>query len=140
MRRNSTRSVFDALVARRRVRKHEEQHLQQAVAKFLDSVLLPGVMWAAIGHGGGGATRGAILKSMGLKPGWPDIIIAAQGVSVGLELKAKDGRASPAQVAVQTGLIECGWKIYLCRSIEDVLAALDMSRVPHRRVSTRSKS
>lgn len=134
MRRNSTRSVFDALVARRRVRKREEQQLQQAVAKFLDNVLLPEVMWTAIGHGGGGATRGAILKGMGLKPGWPDIIVATRLLPdvLGIELKAKDGVLSKEQKKVHEGLRAIGWRMTVCRSIEEVAKALDVYGIPCR--------
>lgn len=86
--------------------RRPEQALQIQVAAFLRHALKPPVLWSAFPAGGGGAIRGAILKSMGLQAGWPDIIIicrghAGYGFVVGLELKAANGRPSPSQRAME---------------------------------------
>lgn len=119
-----------------------EQALQKGVAQLLDMVLASPVEWTAIGHGGGGRVRGAILKAMGLKPGWPDIIIstpfqhcrANASLMVGIELKALEGSVDEHQKIVHSRLEKSGWRIYVCRSLEEVLAALDDSGTPYRPV------
>lgn len=124
-------------------RKQTEQNFQKAVAQLLDKCLDSPVEWTAIGHGGGGKVRGAILKAMGLKPGWPDIIISVpfenkmcrHSIMVGLELKAPDGVVSPAQKLMHVRLERSGWQIYVCRDMEDVVGALRLSGVPHRAIT-----
>lgn len=124
-------------------RKQPERQFHQSVAQFLDVVLQSPVEWTSIGHGGGGAVRGAILKSMGLKPGWPDIIISSPievsrckfALMVGLELKSQEGTVSLDQKRVHSALERSGWQIFVCRNLSDVLEALDTAGVPHRRVN-----
>jgi len=125
-------------------RKQHEQRFHREVAQFLDAVLISPVEWTSIGHGGGGKVRGAILKSMGLKPGWPDVIISAPvetgrcrfALMVGLELKSQEGSLSLDQKRVHSALERSGWQIFVCRTLDEVLLALDTAGVPHRRVSS----
>ncbi len=126
------------------VRKRQpEQALQRSVAQLLDMILAAPTEWTAIGHGGGGATRGGILKSMGLKPGWPDIIISSpiehsrgrSSLMVGLELKSKDGTVSHHQKVVHAALEKSGWQIFVCRSPEEVISALRVAGIPSRPVN-----
>lgn len=118
-----------------RNRKHPEQTLQRAVARFLSVALKQPTIWTAIGHGGGGAARGAILKGMGVKAGWPDIIIispahhGAWPKVIGIELKSKSGQ-SPAQreIEVAFGLAACAYAV--CRNIAEVEHILRRCNVP----------
>ena len=108
-----------------------EQALQTAVAVYLALALRPPVIWTAIGHGGGGKVRGAILKAMGLKPGWPDVLVIAPGPNVvGIELKSAVGRLSPEQKIVAADMALCNAWHVLCRSVEDVEKALRFCKVP----------
>lgn len=124
-------------------RKQPEQKFHQAVAQFLETALQPPVEWTTLGHGGGGAVRGAILKSKGVHPGWPDIIISCPvevsrckfALMVGLELKSQEGTVSLDQKRVHSSLERSGWQVFVCRDLEEVLAALDTAGVPHRRVT-----
>lgn len=118
--------------------KRPEQELQIAVARYLSLALKPPVIWTAIGHGGGGKVRGAILKAMGVQAGWPDIlVIAPDRIIVALELKAKAGRQSPAQHDVAVALHHCRADYFLCKSVNDVELALACCNVPlHARVSS----
>lgn len=123
-------------------RKQPEQGLQQAVAKLLDMILADPVVYTAIGHGGGGAVRGAILKSMGVKAGFPDVIVSVPiecgrikaSLMVGIELKSKDGSASFEQKRIHEALTRSGWHIFICRSVEEVVDALREAGVPMRPV------
>lgn len=107
--------------------RRPEQQLQIQVANYLRLALMPPIVWSAIGHGGGGAIRGAILKAMGLRAGMPDIVILAPNpdgalhpVVIGLELKAANGRQSPAQRDTQACWQDCFGYYHLCRSVDEV--------------------
>lgn len=113
-----------------------EAALHRAVAEFLGWTLHPPVVWTTIGHGGGGRVRGAQLKAMGVKPGWPDILIiapSAHGPNVlGIELKrpGKGGSQSPEQRMVETAFHGCRAWYVLCRSVEEVQRAIAFVKIP----------
>jgi hypothetical protein len=80
-----------------------------------------------------------MLARLGLRPGWPDILVlhpAATNVDgcrsvilVGLELKAAIGRQSGVQRGVETDFAAAGATYGLCRSIDDLLAILQRAGV-----------
>jgi hypothetical protein len=108
-----------------------EAALHKAVAEYLGWVLHPPVIWTTLGHGGGGRIRGAQLKAMGLKPGWPDILIIAPGPNVlGIELKVKGNYQSPEQRAVEEEFCDLKIQYSVCRSVEEVGKALDFIKIP----------
>jgi len=117
-------------------RKNPEQQLQIAVADYLHAVLRPPTMWTAFPAGGGGKIRGALLKAMGLKPGWPDILIIhrfddlAETLVLGIELKAGEGRQTPEQREVMESLRATGAVYEVCRSIDEVDWALMDHGIP----------
>ena len=128
----------------RKRRKTPEQDLQKAVAGYLRHALRSPTIWTAIGHGGGGALRGAILKGMGVQPGWPDILILHPEdhytFVLGIELKAK-GSLSPEQKAMVNSFATAGAVLVTCRSIEAVEHYLTLNGVPlYASVSGRSAS
>lgn len=119
----------------RKPRQHPERALQKAVAGYLTYALPEGsgVEWTAFPAGGGGHVRGAILKAMGLKAGWPDILVVHQGLLHGIELKApKTGRVSAKQGDTIQRLHTAGVTTHVCRSVEGVEEALRLSGVPLR--------
>jgi hypothetical protein len=71
---------------------------------------------------------------MGLQAGWPDILVISPGARAGrvvaIELKAKEGRQSPAQKEVASALYECQVPYFLCRSIGEVSMALATCDIP----------
>ncbi len=107
-----------------------EAQLHRAVAAFLRVALKPPTIWTTIGHGGGGRVRGAQLKAMGVQKGWPDILVIDDGLAIGIELKAKKGAQSPEQKALEVSFVKAGMTYWLCRSVEDVEAALRTDNVP----------
>jgi hypothetical protein len=111
-------------------RAHPEQSLQRAVATYLTRILVAPTFFTAIGHGGGGRLRGAILKGTGLRAGVPDILIINRGRCLWIELKAGKGRLSPEQIAVHQWLVAAGASVTVCRSIDDVRECLDVWGVP----------
>ena len=65
------------------------------------------------------------LKRDGLMVGFPDLLIYGHSGRVGhIEVKTAKGKVSPAQEAVGTWLEEWGHNYALCRSVDDVDAAL----------------
>lgn len=124
-------------------RRNPEQLLQISVAQYLRVALRPPTIWSAFPAGGGGKIRGAFLKAMGLAQGWPDLLVmhpAAPGcgpVVVGIELKAAKGRQTPEQKAVSESFFACRAWYVLCRSLDEVEAALRYCKVPLHATTTR---
>ncbi len=121
------------------VMNHVEQNFHIAVAQYLDLALPPEYPWTTIGHGGGGKVRGGILKAMGLKAGFPDIMILApsfisQASSrfIGLELKTARGRLSSEQKHVHSLILFVGGFVHICRSLAEVEGALRAEMIPLR--------
>jgi len=100
---------------------HPEQIFQQQVAQYLDWALPEDAFWTHFPAGGGGARRGAFLKSMGLKPGVPDIMIIYQGRTYWLELKAKNRKPTLLQIQRHIELVNAGcYKVAVVRTLEEV--------------------
>ena len=126
-----------------------ETQLQEAVAELLAAVILAPAEWTAMPVGHVRLTPGQAgkLYRMGAKANWPDILIL-HGVLHGIELKTAEGRLSTGrkvrsrrfghmrqvegQQQVFPRLEAAGMQIYVCRSIDDVLAALKAWRIPTR--------
>jgi hypothetical protein len=133
-----------ALYTPRRARRDSpEQALHMAVAAYLRVALRRPTWWTTFPAGGGGRTRGAFLKAMGLKPGVPDLLVIHPepiGVAFGrivvwAELKSDTGRRSPDQVATHADLQEANTVVDVCRSVEEVAALLARHGIPlHARV------
>lgn len=116
-------------------RRNPEQQLQMQVARYLGLALRPPTLWTAFPAGGGGRVRGALLKAMGLKPGWPDVIVmhgfrTRTTVLLGIELKTTAGRLSPEQKEVAQGFRAAGAHYRVCRSLDDVEWALMDAGLP----------
>ncbi len=117
---------------------HPEQDFQITVAQYLDRALPREYAWTAIGHGGGGRVRGGILKAMGVKPGWSDIIILKPSHIfdlvrfIGLELKSERGALSQSQRDVRRLIKSVGGMIYVCRTMDEVEGALRAELIPLR--------
>lgn len=114
--------------------KPAEQDLHRTVAEFLDWALYPDTVYTTFPAGWGKLSKkiAGILRACGLKPGFPDILVfdKHQMIAnrtytkvVGLELKTKS-HASAAQQLMFPRLRALGVQIYICRSLEDVAAAL----------------
>lgn len=101
-----------------------ERELHAAVADHLRWALRPPTTWTTIGHGGGELERGRLLARLGLKPGWPDLLVlhpaptAIDGcrrvIVLGLELKTQVGKQSLVQSAVEAGFAAAGATYALC--------------------------
>ena len=128
------------------VRAQPETGLHEEVADLLARVVLPPAAWNCFPAGNVPLPRAYAVKlaRMGLKRGWPDFVLV-YGRAFGIELKSVKGRLSKGryvetkrgrvryvegQVDVVAQLEEAGMEIAICRSVEDVLAALKAWQIP----------
>ena len=106
-----------------------ETRLQREIRKYL---MLHGFKSVACSNGAvlaGGPKQRAIqmntLKSAGLTPGYPDLIVYGPDQRIGhIEVKLEGEALSDKQVEVHAWLTEWGFKVATCRSLEDVKETL----------------
>lgn len=110
-------------------RSQSEIALHIEVAGYLDVWLDPRVWWSTFPAGGGGFHRGQQLKSMGLKPGVPDILLL-WGRMFGIELKTEDGDLSDVQIRVHSHMVAAGAWVATCRSLDHVKLILNQWQIP----------
>lgn len=127
-----------------------EADLQADVARALDFLLLPPAQWTTFpaGHVQLPKAAAARLSRMGLKRGWPDVLVLHDGTLHGIELKRPGGRLSKTRtVRTKRGTLRvldgqqdtfprleaAGMKITVCETVEGVLAALEGWGIPMRR-------
>lgn len=116
-------------------RQRPEEELQKQVADFLDRALLPDYRWFHTPNERGGRSKveNMILKTCGVKAGVFDVIILCPDLRfVPIELKSKDGRLSKDQKEWRDWALSIGAPWACCRSLDDVVAALDDAGVPLR--------
>lgn len=121
-------------------RAHVEHDLQRAVVRLLRSgILHPDVFWTAINPlPGRTLMAGAQAKQLGVRAGVPDLLFVHKGFALWVELKAGRGRQSAAQLDTTARLLlalgwttsvtydDLGGTVILCRSTDDVTAALSV--------------
>lgn len=107
----------------RRPRRPEDQ-LQDAVMAACGA--LPGVVLLRllVAHL---YTRNGQPVRVGV-PGTPDLLVMVDGRALGIELKTPVGRLSPEQVACHAAWERMGTPVRVCRSVQDVLAAIEERR------------
>jgi len=113
-------------------RRHEEETFQRAVMKFLAVALDPNSTFFFHCPNGGYRryNEAKRLKAMGVRAGIPDIGIVWDGKIAWLELKAGKGGASDIQLYRHEQLRRARSPVSLCKTIDDVIAALTAAGVP----------
>jgi hypothetical protein len=112
------------------VSAQEEFRLSCRVADHLATVLPAHLLCSHLPFGENRSEiTGARLKRMGTKRGWPDYMILHDGGVLALELKAPKGRLSDHQKAFGDALVALGGAYHVCRSLDDVDAALALAGV-----------
>jgi hypothetical protein len=112
-----------------------ESTLHGRVAKYLDAVIRPPMVWTSIDAGAGKMRPRTARqrKNRGVKKGWPDILILAPGPNLlGIELKDGDGKQKPEQIDVERAFHGCRAWYVLCRSVEEVERAVAFVLKPER--------
>lgn len=124
----------------------QEGDLHEAVADLLARIVKPPAAWTCFPAGNMPLPRAYAVKltRYGLRPGWPDFILI-HGKAYGVELKTERGRLSKGrwvegrggrvryvagQMDVVAQLETAGMEIAVCRSVDDVLAALAEWQIP----------
>lgn len=111
--------------SRAAVHRASEEAIQRALVDLLTRAAIPGVAWT---HMPSGEARhkgvAGKLKGMGVKPGWPDLLIVRQGQLYGLELKAALGRVSPAQRQAHADLTAAGAIIAVTYGLDEAVQQL----------------
>lgn len=126
----SRRKPVAATAGIRKQRQNPEETLQIQVCHFLD-VALDGNSWySTIPLGGGGRMRGARLKRAGTKSGIPDIVVTNDRRAIWIELKAARGVLSDAQLYCHAQIRRSRCPVYVCKSLDAVIAALTEAGVP----------
>ncbi len=111
-------------------RKHPEDDLHITVAQYLDVALPEDAVWTTIPAGGGGEIRGAKLKAMGYRKGWPDIEIVWEGMAHYIELKISGKYPGADQKKCHNNLRSAGARVAVCHRIEEVEGTLRGWGVP----------
>lgn len=109
-----------------------EEALQRAVVQLL--ALYAGRRALAFAHYPSGGYRtpaeAGVLRAMGAMPGVPDLLVwLPEGAGFGVELKAGARPLSEAQVVWHSTLATLGHRVYVCRSVDEVEAALRVEGV-----------
>lgn len=72
----------------------------------------------------------ARAKQAGMRPGWPDFEIFHDGRVLFAEIKTATGRLSTAQRETHAALASAGCPVTVCRSVDDLAAALRRAGFP----------
>lgn len=109
---------------RAKVEKPKESRLHTDVAGLLRDHCLPGWKWRHISGKAADAREGAILKRMGVNPGWPDfILISPVGSPYFLELKREGGKLSREQESFRLWCTKTQLPYFVASTMDQVGAA-----------------
>lgn len=121
-----------------------ERDFQAVAMEYLDMALPAWAVATAFPAGGGGKMRGAMLKKMGLKTGWPDIQILVRASAfdsmrpasrfIGFELKREiGGIVDLAQTAMHGRILMAGGIVYVARTLDEIYQHLTQDEGLHLR-------
>jgi hypothetical protein len=117
-----------------------EHDLQALAARFLDVSLAGVAIWSGLDAGAGKMSAAAAgrRKARGVKPGWPDIVVAwgAAGsgprVLLAIELKTATGTLSAEQEAFSRSWEAQGGVFRVARCLREVGDAVEAAGIPLR--------
>jgi VRR-NUC domain-containing protein len=107
-------------------RKYAEQTVQRTIFQHLEARPAAGVFAFHVPNGGlRSKVEAAIFKRLGVVAGVPDVIAIRGGQIYALELKAKGGRISPAQMACHARLEAAGAICAVATGVDAALRQLE---------------
>jgi len=126
-----------------------EVEIHEAIARYLDAALLPPAQWTTMAVGHGLLTEGETsrLVRIGVKSGWPDLVIVWNRLIFGFEIKTRTGRLSKTRVVkTKRGALRevvgqeerfrmlerAGMRVTVVRSLDEMIFALNELGIPHR--------
>jgi hypothetical protein len=112
-----------------------EYQLHTAVADYLGWALTPASFFTTFPSGWGIMARATAgrLKRAGLKAGVPDILVIHAGQAIFIELKSSTGTTTPTQKEIHMRLLDAKALVFVCNSLDMVIAVLEGAGVPLRR-------
>lgn len=116
------------------MKNQSEQSLQRACAQIL-ALHVPappkGPAWTAVNPVPAKSRAVAgVSKAMGLRAGWPDLMLIHQGRPILPELKTDSGQLSPAQRQRRAEIEAAGGVVHVIRHLDDFLAMLEGEGIP----------
>ena len=107
-------------------RQQPEAQIQRTIFEHFKIRSAPGVFAFHPPMGGWRSpVEAKILKGLGVTAGVPDIIAIKDGRTYGLELKAENGKLSPAQIVAHSLLISAGAQVAVADNLDDALRWLE---------------
>jgi hypothetical protein len=121
---------------RRRRRRRPEQDLQRAVLEHLELCAVPNCYWFHVGNGGWRSpVEAKVLKSLGVRPGVPDLILIYGGKTFGLELKTEIGKLTSVQRTAHVLMRAAGAEVEVAYGIDEALELLRRWQILRRRTT-----
>jgi hypothetical protein len=83
--------------------------------------VMPDLRWMHHSPNGGqrSAFTGAQMTALGVKRGWPDLVIPMPNGGLAIEMKSDVGRVSDEQSEWLARFEACGWTCVVCRSASE---------------------
>lgn len=120
---------------RRAKRQREEGNFQETAVELLEAILPVNAICTSIDHANANSyVAGADRKRRGVLPGIPDIYIAWEMYTMWFECKARLGRLNTDQETFRNAVMAIGHFWCAPKTLEDIVAALDASPIPAKRV------
>lgn len=83
---------------------------------------------ARLHHSPNGGRRdgftGAQMTALGVKRGWPDLVLPLPGGGLAIEMKSATGSTTADQDGWLAHLATCGWRTVVCRSADEARDAI----------------
>lgn len=115
------------------MRTYAEDKIQAAIVAYIRAVAPRCIVFAVPNGGLRSKREAAKLKWTGVLPGIPDLIVLApHGVTIGIEVKAPEGKPSREQVKIGEEMLMLGHWWHLARSIDDAREILKRAEVEMR--------
>lgn len=100
--------------------------MQRTVVQHLRTRGAPGLVYFHVPNGGYRTpVEGAMFKAMGVRAGVSDLLLFHDNKFIALELKAKGGRATEAQLAFLSDFSAAGGYVAVCDDLETALETLE---------------
>lgn len=97
----------------------EEDAIQTAVVAYLDLVLIPPAFCVHVANNPRSKVDGPRLKRLGLRKGFPDLLVFTPEKIIALEVKAEKGTVSPEQMVMHSNLRMNHVDIAVVRSVDE---------------------
>jgi hypothetical protein len=105
---------------RRQKKPSANELLQKAVIGYLAQALPPTAFFRLFPRGGGGLFHGLRMRDLGLREGFPNLLILYDGCAYCIELRPGGGLSVPSQRDCYAALQDARIPVTVARSLGDV--------------------